>query len=203
MRKAPRPLLGCAAAALVVLAACSDASRTVAPPTAVSANGQTANGLLGDVLGTLTRTVTGLLGAAPLTRSTALENDVSWTFTATRYGAISSNSAVGLTITVPPGAVDAPTTFTVTALKGSAVAYAFEPHAEFDQKVVLTQNLRNTNVGLLTRLYGAHFEGDRLEFSGGLVRVTEVVPALLSFLTKTASFGVDHFSGWIVASGYE
>jgi hypothetical protein len=37
--------------------------------------------------------------------------------------------------------------------------------------------------------------------------VDEVVPAilsnLLSLLTRTASFGVDHFTGWILASGNE
>jgi hypothetical protein len=93
----------------------------------------------------------------------------------------------------------------VTALKGSAVAYRFEPHIEFDTKVVLTQNLRGTSAGgllSLTALKGAHFEGDLLEFQNGKVKVTEIVPALLAWLTKTVSFGVDHFSGWIVASGY-
>jgi hypothetical protein len=129
---------------------------------------------------------------------------VSWTFTAGPGGAVSSNSAVGLTIVVPAGALSTTETITVTALAGAPVAYGFSPHLVFSKKVSLTQDLAGTSVGVLgwLTLNGAHFTGDVLDVnSDGLVSVDESVPALLSVLTRKVTFGVGHFSGWIVASG--
>jgi hypothetical protein len=37
--------------------------------------------------------------------------------------------------------------------------------------------------------------------SGDLAKVTELLPALLSTLTNTVTFGIQHFSGYILASG--
>ena len=85
------------------------------------------------------------------------------------------------------------------------MAYGFEPHLTFAVPVVLSQNLRGTSAGGLLSLpvlSGAHFDGDRLELTGnGIAIVSEIVPSLSSLLTKTTTFKVDHFSGWIVASG--
>ena len=208
MRNGVRALLGLAVATTVFTTACAESSTApLATPIHADTTANSSNllgGLLGGVIGTVTRTLNALL-ASPVTRNAPLAQDVTWTFVAKPGGAISSNSTVGLTIVVPPGAVDSYQTITVTALKGSAVAYRFEPHMEFDRKVVLTQNLRGTSAGnllSLNALKGAHFEGDLLDYLNGKVKVTEIVPALLSWLTKTASFGVDHFSGWILASGY-
>ena len=208
MRNGVRALIGLAVATTVFTTACSESatSPTPAPLQAdtVATQSHLLGGLLGGVVGTVTKTLNALL-ASPVKRNTPLAQDVTWTFVAKPIGAVSSNSSVGLTIVVPPGAVDSYQTITVTALKGSAVAYRFEPHMEFDRKVVLTQDLRGTSAGgllNLTALKGAHFDGDVLDFVNGQVKVTEVVPALLSWLTKTVSFGVDHFSGWIVASGF-
>lgn len=204
MRNGVRALIGLTVAATVFTTACSESAS--APVTAPLRADTAANSshLLGGLLGTVTNTLNALL-ASPVQRNTPLAQDVSWTFVARPGGSVSSNSTVGLTIVVPAGAVDQYQTITVTALKGAAVAYRFEPHMEFDRKVVLTQDLRGTSAGgllNLTALKGAHFEGDLLDYLNGRVKVTEIVPALLSWLTKTASFGVDHFSGWILASGY-
>jgi hypothetical protein len=166
--------------------------------------------LLGGLLGGLLGTVGNLL-ATPVHRSQALSNDVSWTFTASPYGSRSSNSTVGLSIYVPPGAVDRSVTIRVTAIRGTAVAYRFEPHVEFDRKVVLTQSLRGLEYGLLgtgllnlSPFKGAHFEGEEPSYNGdGQALVNEVVGAVLNLFSSTTSFGVDHFSGWIVASGYD
>lgn len=204
MRNGVRALIGLTVAATVFTTACSESAS--GPLTAPLRADTAANSshLLGGLLGTVTNTLNALL-ASPVQRSTPLAQDVSWTFVAKPGGSVSSNATVGLTIVVPAGAVDQYQTITVTALKGSAVAYRFEPHMEFERKVVLTQDLRGTSAGgllNLTALKGAHFEGDVLDYLNGKVKVTEIVPALLSWLTKTASFGVDHFSGWILASGY-
>ncbi|HYC49821.1 MAG TPA: hypothetical protein VEB19_01805 [Gemmatimonadaceae bacterium] len=208
MRNGVRALLGLAVAATVFTTACAEsATAPAAAPLRADTTATSSHllgGLLGGVIGTVTNTLNSLL-ASPVKRNTPLAQDVSWTFVARPGGAVSSNSSVGLTIVVPPGAVDQYQTITVTALKGSAIAYRFEPHMEFDRKVVLTQDLRGTSAGgllNLTALKGAHFEGDQPDYLNGQIKVTEVVPALLSWLTKTVTFGVDHFSGWIVASGY-
>jgi hypothetical protein len=199
MSKASKKIVGVLAAAMLSAGlGCSDSSSIVAPVQQSAA--PAANSLLGGLLGTLT----GLL-VPPVTRNTPLANDVVWSFTAGPGGAVSGNSDVGLMIVVPPGALETTETITVTALKGSAVAYGFEPHLTFAQPVILTQNLRGTSAGGLLSLgivSGAHFDGDRPQLTtGGLAIVSEVVPSLTSLLTKTTSFKVGHFSGWIVASG--
>ena len=195
MRKATKALAVLAATMLTALVGCVDGPTS--PTTQLQTSGVKDQQLLGELLGT----VTGLL-VPPLKRTTPLANDVVWTFVAGPDGAVSKNSAVGLTVTVPSGALAATTTITVTAVAGSAVAYAFEPHLEFAKGVTLTQSLKGTNASLLSVFSGAHFDGDRPTLtSGGLAIVDELVPALGSLLTQNVSFKVDHFSGWIVASG--
>jgi hypothetical protein len=211
MRNGVRALIGLVTATAVFGTACSESSTSPSATAPVFADTASSDAhLLGGLLGTLTGTVGNLL-ATPVHRSTPLPQDVSWTFTAGRYGATSSHSGVGLSIYVPPGALDRTVTFRVTALKGSAVAYRFEPHMEFDRRVVLTQNLRGLQYGLLgtgllnlSPFRGAHFEGDAPTYnSSGQALVTEVVGAVLSVFSSTTSFGVSHFSGWILASGYD
>ena len=194
MSKFGRTLLGLAAAMSLSVVACSDASRPFATaPDAGSVASEQQN-LLGGLLGLL---------VAPVQRTTALADDVTWSFTAGPLGGFTSNSTLGMSVSIPPGALDQNVRITVTAFKGKPVAYGFSPHLEFDKKVTITQSLRGTSCGLLTCLVlkGAHFAGDRPTYSGGLAVVDEVVGGVLSTLTRTFSFGVDHFSGWIVASG--
>ena len=192
--------------------ACSDTSPTAPTLTAqITTKGPVAEQAL---LGGILRTLTNLL-VPPVKRTTPLANDVSWSFTVGPAGAVSNRSDVGLLIVVPVGALSTTKTITVTALKGSPVAYKFEPHGlAFSKKVYLTQDLRGTTAGGLlggltglvggllgSSLQGAYFATDRLEMSGDLAKVTELLPALLSTLTNTVTFGIGHFSGYIVASG--
>ena len=195
MRKSVSGLIGLAVAVTITATACSDTAITA--PTRQGSHASAS--LLGGLLGGLTN-----LLVAPVTRNAPLTSDVSWTFTAGPGGAVSSNSAVGLTVAVPYGALTSTQTITVTALAGAPVAYGFEPHLVFNKKVSLTQDLSGTSVGLLgwVALSGAHFTGDTLVVnSDGLVSVDETVTALLSVLTHKATFYVGHFSGWILASG--
>ena len=211
MRNGVRALIGLATATAVFSTACSDSttSPTATVPVfadSTATDAQLLGGLLGGLLGTV-----GNLVATPVHRTTALANDVSWTFTASPYGSYSSNSTVGLSIYVPPGAVDRNVTIRVTALQGTAVAYRFEPNMEFDRKVVLTQSLQGLRYGLLgtgllnlSPFKGAHFDGDEPTYNrDGDALVNEVVSAVLNLLSRNTSFGVDHFSGWILASGYD
>jgi len=177
MRKSVSILIGMAVAVALAGTACSDISPT-AP--AIQRTGSASSNLLGlggsggGLLGTLTS-----LLIPPVHRTTPLPADVTWSFTAGPDGATSSNSAVGLTIVIPSGALSSTETITVTALAGAPVAYGFYPHLTFAKKVSLTQDLAGTDVTLLGSLVlsGAHFD------------------------TGKATFKVRHFSGWIVASG--
>jgi hypothetical protein len=204
MRKSVSVIIGMTVAVALVGTACSDTAPTA--PSIQRAGSASQNLLgLGGIVGGTVSTLTSLL-VAPVHRTTPLPADVSWSFTAGPSGAVSSNSAVGLTIVIPYGALSSTETITVTALAGAPVAYRFEPHLTFSKKVALTQNLDGTDVGLLGSivLSGAHFEGDNLELNAdGLALVNETVPALLGLLTHTATFKVGHFSGWILASGEE
>lgn len=186
-------VLVCMLATSVAFSACSDSVTAPIPRPATSQAS-----LLG---------LEGLLQqrpVAPITRNTPLANDVSWSFTVGAGGATSSNAGVGLTISVPSGALSTPTTITVTALKGSAVAYSFEPHGiVFARRVTLTQKLQGTSAGsqLLPMLNGAYFANDDDLLDNGLALVSEVLSGLLNPLTKTFSFPIEHFSGYLVASG--
>jgi len=142
---------------------------------------------------------------APVQRSTPLPSDVTWSFQVGSGGATSSNSDVGLTVTVPAGAVSENVQITVTALAGQPVAYRFEPHGlQFGRNVYLTQDLNHTTLGLLSGLLlrGAYFATDSLELStDGLAIVTEIIGAATNPLTRTTTFPIQHFSGYILASG--
>jgi hypothetical protein len=178
------------------VAACSETTRSLTAPERSAGEAQA-------LLGGLTSTLTSLL-IAPVERTTPLAANVTWSFVAGPGGAYSSNPAVGLSVAVPPGALSSTVTITVTALAGAPVAYRFEPHLTFARKVQLTQNLSGTKSGLLGSLLlkGAHFAGDLLQLNpDGLAIVDEIVPAFVLSLTRKATFGVNHFSGWILASG--
>lgn len=207
MRPRVRAVSALSLAIALVATGCSDAGVT-APRQVTTQQDALLGGLLGGLTGTIgdvTNTLTGLL-IPPVTRNTPLASDVSWTFTVDEDGAVSSNSASGLLIVVPPNAVSAPTTITVTALAGEEVAYRFAPHGlQFNRRVYLTQNLRGTSAGgllSLPLLSGAYFGTDDLQLNGsGLASVLEVIPAFTSLWTRTATFPIEHFSGYILASG--
>jgi hypothetical protein len=195
MRQTARAVLGVVLASGLALAACSD--RITTPPAAIDRGGEQSS-LLGGLLGGVTQ-----LLFAPLQRNTPLAQDVAWSFTVGPAGGSSSNSAVGLTVSIPPNALSTTKTITVTALAGSNVAYRFEPHITFKKKVYLTQNLSGTSSGLLGSLLmkGAHFPGNTPTYtSSGLAIVDEIVSGLV--LGGNFTFGVTHFSGWIPGSGW-
>src|SRR5687767_1532962 len=72
--------------------------------------------------------VTDLVKKNVLERKTPLSEDITVTATIDEKGGSLSIPAAGFHLTVPQGAVKSKTKFTVTAIKGSLVAYEFGPH---------------------------------------------------------------------------
>ena len=155
MSKSGRILIGLTVASSILAAACSDASRPLAtaPDRAVPVAAESANlGIIDGLLGLL---------VAPVKRSAPLASDVSWTFAAGPEGGYTSNTALGLTVSIPAGALDNNVVITVTALKGAPIAYRFSPHLEFDKKVSISQSLKTAgdkNLAQLKALTGAAFD---------------------------------------------
>lgn len=183
--------------------ACSDANEPLAP----MRSGTSASNPLGGMTewtGGVGSTVSSTL-LPPIERTTPLAEDVTWSFDAGPLGATSSNAAVGLTIAIPAGALTSVQRVTITALAGDAVAYKFDPHGlVFERKVQLTQSIKGTTADeeLLPALCGAYFATDRLELTAdGLASVTELLSAVVDPFGRIVSFYIEHFSGYIVASG--
>lgn len=184
-----------AAVLLVVLAGCD---RAVTAP-AVSSAGATRS-LLGSPA-----TVT------VVKRNTPLATSLSVSKTIGVLGGTISLPGAGLTIVVPALAVASPTTFTVTAVAGNQVAYEFEPHGtQFLVPLIATQSLVGTDGltggllgGLLPKpLVAGHFLNlSDLNPLAGTASVTELLAVSVNLPTKTATFTIPHFSGWLVASG--
>ena len=113
----------------------------------------------------------------------------------------------GLKVVVPPFALTSSKYITVTALAGNQVAYEFQPHGiQFLAPVLVSQNLVGTNAytgGLLNlNLKGAYFANvSDLNPLAGTGLVSELLGTTVNLLTKTATFPVFHFSGYLVALG--
>jgi hypothetical protein len=185
-----------AVASLFAVASCDSAT---APAPIQSTN--TANRLL---LGPTTVKV--------VTRNTALANPISASTTVGLLGGQIYLPAAGLRVVIPALAVKAGTKITVTAVPGSQVAYEFQPHGlRFLLPLLVTQDLSKTSAansgGLLnTVLSGGLFAGyfssvNDLNQSGGTALVSELLGVALNLSSKTATFPVFHFSGYLVAMG--
>lgn len=140
-----------------------------------------------------------------LQRITPLSADITRSAVIGVEGGTISIPEAGFTLTVPREALQVPTTITVTAVQGSAVAYEFEPKGLIPlKKFVFSQELGSTlGAGLLGTLYkGGYFES-RAEINGstGAAEVHEIINA--TFDALAIRFPISHFSGYLVAVGYE
>lgn len=152
-----------------------------------------------DLLGGLTS----LLGVNGLQRTQALAAPITVTKAIGPEGGTLSIPAAGVTVTVPRGALAAPTTITMTARAGSLVAYDFAPHGiTFAKPLVFSQQLRGTNATLLSapllRL-GYYEDANLLTKTGGLV--SELLGGAVNTLTWTFTSTIPHFSGYMVSCG--
>ena len=133
--------------------------------------------------------------------------DESWSFDVGPAGAIVPRPSSGLTITVPPGAVASTTHITVTALKGAAVAYRFEPHGlQFAVPLQLTQSLLGIRLDHpslgVPPLFAGYFADDSLSVDAvsGDARVIEILPVRIDVKSHAVVLQIRHFSGYTVAS---
>jgi hypothetical protein len=112
----------------------------------------------------------------------------------------------GLVLTVPAGAVAAPTRFVVRSLPGHVVGYEFEPHGvTFAKPLVLEQQLRGTarrqEGGEAPALEGGYFaDASQLDDAGGVAQLEEFRPAQVSRDGSRVRFEVHHFSGYVIAT---
>jgi hypothetical protein len=143
----------------------------------------------------------------PVHREQPLAGDEAWSFDVGPEGTTVRYPSVGLTITVPPGAVDATTRITCIALHGGPLAYRFEPHGlQFAQPVQLTQSLRGLRLGKaslgMPPLIAGYFADDSLvtDATTGDARALEILPVQIDVRGHNAVVSIRHFSGYTVAS---
>lgn len=145
----------------------------------------------------------GLSALRPLQRRVPLPDDIVVTAVIGVNGGSIEIPRAGFELVVPPGAISAPTTFRVTALEGSAIAYEFEPHGvTFQRELRATQDLSHArNVLALAPLLKAGYFADRGQIgANGLVAlVSEILPGVVDLRLTRFRWGIPHFSGYIVA----
>jgi hypothetical protein len=198
--------LGAVAVTLLLAAGCSQ-DRTIAPTspgapattTAIAPQGAASGDLLGGLVGTVTSTLK-LTTATGLQRKTALATDIGVSANIGRAGGVLSIPAAGVTVIVPPGALDATTTITMTALKGTMVAYEFAPHGTtFKVPLVFTQKLAGTNATILNAPFlklGYFSDSSLLDQVTGLV--SDLLGGVVNVLNWSFTAPIKHFSGYIV-----
>jgi hypothetical protein len=145
-----------------------------------------------------------------LQRVTPLTSDISVSAAIGSAGGTLRIDEAGIVLTVPAGALGSTTTITMTASKGSNVAYAFKPHGlTFAQPLRLTQDLRltqtSTNASLLKSLHGAYFgtslDSAMVDPANGLAKVLENQISYRDISNVQAKIYVNHFSGYMLAVG--
>jgi hypothetical protein len=189
---------GALALGLLLAAGCAQDHATA--PTAVQApSAVTSPDLLGGTLGTVTSTL-GLTSANALQRTTPLASDITVTSTIGVAGGTLSIPAAGVTVTIPYGALAQPTVVTMTARKGSLLAYDFGPHGiVFAKPLVFTQKLAGTSATLLGAPFihlGYYTDSSLLGTTTALV--SEILNGVVNVLNWSFTAPIRHFSGYLV-----
>ena len=173
------------------LAACATDS-----PTAPKLAGEADKALVSELVG-------GLVSKDALTWKNPLAEDIKVSAVIGKEGGSLSIPAAGFYLTIPEGAVQEPTDFTVTALKGKLVAYEFGPHGiTFKKALQARQDLGSTDWRLLQLrpLVAGYFSVEaHLDYSAKTALLSEVITGVTTPLTKQFKFSIEHFSGYVVA----
>jgi hypothetical protein len=193
-----KTIAGLAAVALgLAAAACADAGRTPVAPDAAAWAQQTAMPLL--------RKSATKVRVSGIRWRKALERDESASAVIGPAGGVLALPTTGLRLVVPAGAVSQPTRFAATALAGKLAAYDFEPSGSvFPVALRVEQDLSfiDTKHGDPTRAAAGYFPNrvdlDQARATGDVV---ELIPVAWS--TRTVTFPVWHFSGYIMSWGFQ
>ena len=130
-------------------------------------------------------------------------NDITVSATIGPAGGTLSIPAAGLQVTIPKGALLLNTKISVTALQGKYVAYQFGPHGQiFLKRITVAQSLKGTfSVNSAPDYRAAYFNSDPSSGQELLVNVLELLTTSVDVQGNVASFGVVHFSGYLMSSG--
>lgn len=179
------PLFAIALAA-VMLTSCAD---NHAPPTAPVAPMAPNPSLLGDLVGGVTGTVGDLADGLGL-----VSCNVRKTHSASQViGPTGGVLKVGPhSLYVPPKALTQNVRISAVAPKGKYVQIKFEPEGlEFQRKTALTMSYAECSLLSPWHLKIVYVNDD--------LQILEVLPTLVSVLTRTATAPVDHFSRYMLA----
>ena len=200
-----RPFLrrfGLVAASLALFSACSS-EPTSAPARVASSVAAPSADLLGGLVGGVVNVVKSLTLVPGLQRTSPLAVNITVSQTIGSSGGTLSIPAAGVTVVVPAGALSAPTLITMTARKGSLVAYDFAPHGVvFAKSLVFTQKLNGTTASLLNAAeiqLGYYADPSQLNLLGGLV--SELLGGSVNLLSWTYTGNINHFSGYMMGCG--
>ena len=139
---------------------------------------------------------------APLERTAPLPAGLSASATIGVAGGVLSLPAAGLTVVVPPGAVLKRTSFTVTAIPGSVIAYEFSPAGlKFTVPLVATQSLSGTQARTGGPVSAGSLSVGYFPNQDDITRVTESLNVQTNVAGQVSAFSIWHFSGYIFASG--
>ncbi len=184
---------GLLAVAVALMAACSSEPATsptarIAAPEAPSA----------DLLSSLLLTPL-------LQRTTPLAAPITVTQTVGTAGGTLSIPAAGVTVTIPQGALSAPTVITMTARAGSALAYDFAPHGiTFAKPLTFKQKLAGTNANVVSALLlKLAYYPDASLLGGTVALVSELISGSVNLLDWSFTAPISHFSGYVIACGRE
>ena len=110
----------------------------------------------------------------------------------------------GLTVEIPVGALIFPTTISVTAIAGENVAYEFGPHGQlFLKRITVKQSLNDTySLNKKPQYRAAYFVEDPTTWQEAVVNVLELLTTTYERSGNTARFGIVHFSGYLMSSGF-
>jgi hypothetical protein len=198
MRARSLAALVAAVAVSVTLAACGATDSTAPTPPAASAPTTAPDAASTNLLTTLLGSPQNI---TPVHRNTPLARSIT---VSKRIGILGGTIAIpeaGVSIVVPPLAIPAAKTISVTAMAGDKVAYEFAPHGlKFTLPLVMTQNMSKTDasgglLGLLDLKVG-YFPD-----SNNPTSVTELLGVQVNVLNQTTITTLWHFSGYIFAGG--
>ena len=140
-----------------------------------------------------------------LQRTTPLATDLTASATIGKSGGRIEIVEAGLRVDFPSNSVRSNTKITITALKGTNVAYVFEPHGlVFKQDPLIRQAFKGTNAfndhTVRDALEGAYFP-DTTYVVTGHAKIVETRPTFVDVTGSSLRFSVNHFSGYLVSTG--